>query len=263
LRRPFPPMLAERLDGARIGELGRRGKYILIELDADGLLLLHLGMSGRVVAGGIELPEEKHDHVVLTLDDGYAENLTGLRAVAECEGVPVTICVCTRHVSDRSELAHDLTRSERGFASMGWSDVRFLDRHGVTIASHTRTHFNCGSGDYATLAAEIASSKSDLESELGHPIEVFAFPKGRPENISPLAHQIAVHNYPVVMSAAGGSNTGPLTFPMHLRRFSHPDSLLELELQLQEILDRPPSVIAMPPMVSPHADSPALGAGTS
>ena len=70
LRRPFPPMLAERLDGARIGELARRGKYILIELDTDGLLLLHLGMSGRVVAGGVELPEEKHDHVVLTLDDG-------------------------------------------------------------------------------------------------------------------------------------------------------------------------------------------------
>jgi formamidopyrimidine-DNA glycosylase len=70
LRRPFPPMLAERLDGARIGELGRRGKYILIELDTDGLLLLHLGMSGRVVAGGDDLPEEKHDHVVLTLDDG-------------------------------------------------------------------------------------------------------------------------------------------------------------------------------------------------
>ena len=35
LRRPFPPALAERLDGARIGALGRRGKYILIELDAD------------------------------------------------------------------------------------------------------------------------------------------------------------------------------------------------------------------------------------
>jgi formamidopyrimidine-DNA glycosylase len=63
-------MLAERLDGARIGELGRRGKYILIELDTDGLLLLHLGMSGRVVAGDGDLPEEKHDHVVLTLDDG-------------------------------------------------------------------------------------------------------------------------------------------------------------------------------------------------
>ncbi len=69
LRRPFPPALAERLDGARIGALGRRGKYILIELDADGLLLLHLGMSGRVTAGPAA-PAARHDHVVLTLDDG-------------------------------------------------------------------------------------------------------------------------------------------------------------------------------------------------
>jgi formamidopyrimidine-DNA glycosylase len=70
LRRPFPTALAERLDGARIGALSRRGKYILIELDADGLLLLHLGMSGRVTAGSAALPDAPHDHVVLRLDDG-------------------------------------------------------------------------------------------------------------------------------------------------------------------------------------------------
>ena len=70
LRRPFPPALAARLGGARIGALGRRGKYILIELDSDGLLLLHLGMSGRVTLGSAALPAAAHDHVVLTLDDG-------------------------------------------------------------------------------------------------------------------------------------------------------------------------------------------------
>jgi formamidopyrimidine-DNA glycosylase len=70
LRRPFPPDLAERLGGARIGELSRRGKYILIELDDSGTLLLHLGMSGRITAGTADAPAEKHDHVVLTLDDG-------------------------------------------------------------------------------------------------------------------------------------------------------------------------------------------------
>src|ERR1700740_3692937 len=70
LRRPFPPALAARLDGAQIGALGRRGKYILIELDADGLLLLHLGMSRRVTAGSAALPAAPHDHVMLTLDDG-------------------------------------------------------------------------------------------------------------------------------------------------------------------------------------------------
>ena len=70
LRWPFPPMLAERLDGARIGALARRGKYILIELDETGTLLLHLGMSGRITAGAANGPPEKHDHVELILDDG-------------------------------------------------------------------------------------------------------------------------------------------------------------------------------------------------
>jgi formamidopyrimidine-DNA glycosylase len=69
LRRPFPPMLAARLEGARIGALSRRGKYLLIELDETGLLLVHLGMSGRITAGGPDAPVEKHDHVILTLDD--------------------------------------------------------------------------------------------------------------------------------------------------------------------------------------------------
>src|SRR5271155_5721294 len=67
LRRPFPPALASRLDGARIGALGRRGKYILIELDSDGVLLLHLGMSGRVTAGTAALPDAPHRHVGVRL----------------------------------------------------------------------------------------------------------------------------------------------------------------------------------------------------
>ena len=70
LRRPFPPMLARTLTGAAIGALGRRGKYILIELDDNGTLLLHLGMSGRITADRGDGPHARHDHVILTLDDG-------------------------------------------------------------------------------------------------------------------------------------------------------------------------------------------------
>jgi len=70
LRRPFPPMLSRRLAGAAVGKLKRRGKYILIELDDTGTLLLHLGMSGRITTGDATTPHARHDHVVLTLDDG-------------------------------------------------------------------------------------------------------------------------------------------------------------------------------------------------
>jgi peptidoglycan/xylan/chitin deacetylase (PgdA/CDA1 family) len=177
--------------------------------------------------------------VVLTLDDGYADNFVGLRAIVETERIPVTICVCTQHVADRSELAHDVARGERGFPSMGWTEVRYLDRHGVTIASHTRSHFDCGSEDYAVLMEEIAQSRQELETELGHAVDSFAFPKGHPANISPTAYHIARQHFQIVMSAAGGANVPPLATPIELRRYSHPDSLLELELQVQELLDRP------------------------
>jgi peptidoglycan/xylan/chitin deacetylase (PgdA/CDA1 family) len=202
--------------------------------------------------------------VVLTLDDGYADNLLGLRAVAELERVPVTICVCTEHVSARSELAHDIARGERGFPSMGWEDVRFLQRHGFTIASHTRTHFDCGHGDVRTLANEIVGSKADLESALGQPMEIFAFPKGRPANMSPLACELATQHYPVVMSAAGGANFGPMTVPMHLHRCFHPDTLLELELQLQQLLDLPLRSTGTQPVVA-HlgTQTPAAASGRS
>jgi folate-dependent phosphoribosylglycinamide formyltransferase PurN/peptidoglycan/xylan/chitin deacetylase (PgdA/CDA1 family) len=185
--------------------------------------------------------------VVLTLDDGYAENFNGLRAIAELEQVPFTLCVCTDHVSEQSEFAHDIARGEHGFPAMSWDDVRYLDRHGITIASHTRTHFDCGLGNYARLVEEIAGSKGELETQLGHPVEAFAFPKGMPRNIPPLANGIALQHYPVVMSAACGPNVPPMHPPMEIRRYAHPDSLLELELQVQELLDP-----AIPPRPVPE-----------
>jgi formamidopyrimidine-DNA glycosylase len=79
LRRPFPPGLAKRLTGARVGDLRRRGKYLLIDIDDDGVLLLHLGMSGRITAGGNNAPDERHDHVVLRLDDDTVVRLNDPR----------------------------------------------------------------------------------------------------------------------------------------------------------------------------------------
>jgi formamidopyrimidine-DNA glycosylase len=82
LRWPLPGRLAERLTGRRVERLGRRSKYILADLDGgpDGgeTLILHLGMSGRILIGGAEqgafahvaghLPQ--HDHIVLDTGGG-------------------------------------------------------------------------------------------------------------------------------------------------------------------------------------------------
>ncbi|WP_299608280.1 bifunctional DNA-formamidopyrimidine glycosylase/DNA-(apurinic or apyrimidinic site) lyase [uncultured Tateyamaria sp.] len=78
LRWPFPAGMAERLNGCRVLGLRRRSKYILADLASGETLLIHLGMSGRMLVSGDPLGQfvhdhpapEKHDHVVLHMDNG-------------------------------------------------------------------------------------------------------------------------------------------------------------------------------------------------
>jgi formamidopyrimidine-DNA glycosylase len=71
LRRPFPPFFAERLTGRRVMALERRAKYLILRLDQDLMLLVHLGMSGRLLIGPqSDEPHGKHDHVIFDLDNG-------------------------------------------------------------------------------------------------------------------------------------------------------------------------------------------------
>ncbi|HLJ19832.1 MAG TPA: DNA-formamidopyrimidine glycosylase family protein, partial [Stellaceae bacterium] len=72
LRWPIPRGLRRKVEGRRIEAVRRRAKYILIDLEDGGVLLMHLGMSGRltVVNADDKTPPEPHDHVVFTLEDG-------------------------------------------------------------------------------------------------------------------------------------------------------------------------------------------------
>jgi formamidopyrimidine-DNA glycosylase len=78
LRWPFPENFAARLTGQRVTALRRRSKYILADLASGETLVIHLGMSGRMLISGDPLGQfhhnhptpEKHDHVILFMDNG-------------------------------------------------------------------------------------------------------------------------------------------------------------------------------------------------
>lgn len=82
LRFPFPSDLVQRVSGRRVLTLGRRAKYLLIPLNSGETLILHLGMSGRMIverggeAGATaefhhDVPRLKqHDHVIFRLEGG-------------------------------------------------------------------------------------------------------------------------------------------------------------------------------------------------
>lgn len=71
LRKPLPGRFAETLTGRRVDAVGRRAKYLVIDLDGGLVLLGHLGMSGRMLVSGlVNTPPGKHDHVRFATDDG-------------------------------------------------------------------------------------------------------------------------------------------------------------------------------------------------
>jgi formamidopyrimidine-DNA glycosylase len=70
LRFALPPRLPARLAGRRVTALRRRAKYILADLDDARTLILHLGMSGRLVFDGPDLGA--HEHLTFRFADGTA-----------------------------------------------------------------------------------------------------------------------------------------------------------------------------------------------
>jgi len=185
----------------------------------------------------LEAGRVKAPTVVLTFDDGYAENYINLRAVTEEYRIPVFLFVSTAHMRSQASFGHDLRRGQSGFSSLSWEQVVVLHRAGFGFGSHTRTHFDCGSTDEVALKSEIVDSKSELESHLGEPVDYFSFPWGMPVNISEPGKKLALQSYSYSYAAAGGINPAGMSTRQILRRCDHPPFIFDLELLLQSVLE--------------------------
>jgi formamidopyrimidine-DNA glycosylase len=98
LRWPFPMQMAQRLTGARVLRLRRRSKYILADLSTEETLLIHLGMSGRMLISGAMIGDfhhdhpapQKHDHVVLQMEGGSRVTFNDARRFGAMDLMPTT-----------------------------------------------------------------------------------------------------------------------------------------------------------------------------
>jgi len=70
LRWPIPKTLKVTLTGVTIKEITRRGKYLLFKTCA-GTLIIHLGMSGRLLIMPQKHTLAKHEHVNINLANNY------------------------------------------------------------------------------------------------------------------------------------------------------------------------------------------------
>ena len=155
----------------------------------------------------------------------------------DSEEIPVTLFVCTKNVEQHRPFGHDLKRGESGFFPLTWDQLKDFERQGSTIGSHTRTHFDCGSTDESVLRDGNCRCSRGSPPSSGSRCTVFLVSLGYPKNMSSAALTIASETYPYLFAAYGGYNEVRNGASVVFKRVSWPESLLELELSLQGLLD--------------------------
>jgi len=161
--------------------------------------------------------------VVITFDDGYADNARVAWPILRRFGLSATIFVVTGLVDksclwlDRGPLA------ERPLLT--WQDLRALIRDNIEIGGHTRNHSSLTDLSSADVREEIEGAKRDLEIALSTPITTMAYPNGKHDPV--VERLVEEAGYSCAGSSHSGLNDpGTPTYALRRTEIRGTDSLL-------------------------------------
>lgn len=131
-------------------------------LKDNGWTAISFEMLRLALTGKNSLPARS---MILTFDDGWENQYLSAFPILKSHGFSATFFVFTNAIGEK----HFFT----------WAEIKEMDRAGMTIAAHTKSHpYLFGIFNQALLEDEIAGSKKVLEEHLGKEVYVFAYPFG-------------------------------------------------------------------------------------
>jgi len=138
-------------------------------------------------------PHVSEPAVVLTFDDGWDTQYRHAVPTLLRFGYTATFFVFTSAIEHRE--------------FMSWDELRDLQRAGMTIGSHSRTHPELIKLAPPALDDEVAGSRQVLRRELGSTIDYFAYPFG--EHSAAVEHAVRAAGYRAARECPGGAWNTP------------------------------------------------------
>lgn len=131
-------------------------------LQQKGYTAISLAEMADAFSGGRALPANP---IVITFDDGYADNLLNALPILEQYGLKATVFIIAGSVGQADYL--------------NWQQAAELLRRGTEIGSHTVSHASLSQVADTQKLEEIQQSKRLLEDRLGEPVQFLAYPFGQ------------------------------------------------------------------------------------
>ncbi|NNJ94404.1 MAG: polysaccharide deacetylase family protein [Halobacteria archaeon] len=188
----------------------------------------------ELLALGDDMPEKA---VVLTFDDGYADNLRNALPLLEQYDFRATLyLVVDRHDRDwsASKKAHHDSGELGREAKLTDAEVETLLASGrIELASHTLTHPNFSTLGTAEKQHELTASRQQLEERFNTPVTGFAYPFGIFDAADVELARAA--GYSSAVTTEAGIDTGDVVDTLRLKRvkISGKDSLLAFILRMR------------------------------
>jgi peptidoglycan/xylan/chitin deacetylase (PgdA/CDA1 family) len=142
-------------------------------LSTSGRQILTLDDLYRSLEMGHSLPQRS---IVLTFDDGFADNYIHAYPALRTFGFPATIFLTVGFIG--ASTLPVLSDTHRELLPLTWEQVNEMNRHGVSFGSHTLTHPSLPQLPGEEARREIYTSRLLLQEKLGHSIPFFCYPRG-------------------------------------------------------------------------------------
>lgn len=188
-------------------------------LKKEGFHFVTLSAVHSALLGKINLPERP---IVLTFDDGYADNFTYAMPILKQEHVIGTEFVVTNAIGKRGYLS--------------WDQVTGMQDSGTfTIESHTLNHSELPKLSPEHAWSEIKQSKDELERRLGKSVHFFCYPFGKYSEA--IATQAQKAGYAAALTTQFGvMHDTKNSFAMPRVRFTNSDTGKTLEKKITLLL---------------------------